>query len=334
MSTIADVATRAGVSKATASRALSGGGYVSEATRKRVLAAAAELSYVASSSAISLATGKTQSVGVIMPSVGRWFFAELLGGIQERLLKHGYDLVLYDVQEGSSTRAKLFEQVLPRHRFDGIIAVGIQPSARELELLLRVDSPVVSIGGHSAGTCSVSIDDEGAARIATEHLIDLGHRDIAFLGGNLNAATHAVGDSQRLEGYRNAMSTAGLDEFIRHADGDATMLGGYSAAVRLLGDRKTRPTAIMAVCDEAAIGASIAATRLSIGVPTDLSIVGIDDHEHAEMFALTTVRQQPRVQGRKAVELLRERMADHTLTREVVMPSDLVVRSSTAPLRD
>lgn len=119
MSTIADVAARAGVSKATASRALSGGGYVSNETRERVRAAARELHYVAHSSATSLATGRSLSVGVIIPALDRWFFAELLAGIQQGLLDAGQDLVLYGTQEGSDERARLFSDVLPRRRLDG-----------------------------------------------------------------------------------------------------------------------------------------------------------------------------------------------------------------------
>src|SRR5690606_31735352 len=104
MSTIADVAARAGVSKATASRALSGRGYVSAETRALVSAAASELSYVAHSSATSLATGRTSTIGVILPTVGRWYFSELLSGVQSALLAHDYDLALYGVPEGSPTR--------------------------------------------------------------------------------------------------------------------------------------------------------------------------------------------------------------------------------------
>lgn len=331
MSTIADVAARAGVSKATASRALSGGGYVSTATRERVQTAARELHYVAHSSATTLATGRSLSVGVIMPALDRWFFAELLAGIQEGLLEAGQDLVLYGTREGSDERARLFSDILPRRRLDGIIAVGIQPSAHELERLVRVGSPLVSIGAYREATSSVSIDDETAARIATEHLIDLGHRDIAFLGGREDAATHAYGDEQRLRGYRAAMMSASLQGSIRHAPGEATMPGGYAAGVRMLGDRQSRPTAFVAVCDEAAIGGIIAARRLGLSVPAELSVVGIDDHAHAEMFALTTVRQQPRMQGLAAVELLRRRMdAPEAPAEQRALTLELVVRSSTA----
>ncbi|WEK60622.1 MAG: LacI family DNA-binding transcriptional regulator [Candidatus Microbacterium colombiense] len=334
MSTIADVAARAGVSKATASRALTGRGYVSQETRRRVEEAAAQLAYVAHSSATSLATGRTRTVGIVMPPVDRWFFAELLAGVQESLFALDYDLSLYGVPEGSDTRERLFENVLPGRRFDGIIAVGIQPSARELERLQRTGRPLVSVGPYSEGSSSVSIDDTAAARIATEHLIELGHSDIAFVGGSSDAGHLSFGDARRLEGYQGALQAAGLSAHARVAGAPPTMPGGYTAAAGLLGDRRRRPTAIVGVCDEAAIGAVIAARRLGIAVPTELSVVGIDDHEHAEMFALTTIGQSPREQGHEAVRLLTLRMSEPDAPLEhVAAASALVVRSSTAPPR-
>jgi len=334
MSTIADVAERAGVSKATASRALTGRGYVAEATRRRVEDAADALDYIAHSSATSLATGRTQTVGVVMPPVDRWFFSELLAGIQESLFALDYDLSLYGVPERSSTRERLFESVLPRRRFDGIIAVGIQPSALELEQLQRTGRPLVSVGPYSEGSSSVSIDDTAAARIATEHLIELGHADIAFIGGQTDAADLSFGDARRLDGYRVALESAGLAAHIRVVGAAPTMPGGYTAAAGMLGDRRNRPTAIVGVCDEAAIGAVIAARRLGIAVPSELSVVGIDDHEHAEMFALTTIGQSPREQGHEAVRLLTEQMADADAPLgHVSAASALVVRSSTAAPR-
>ena len=334
MSTIADVAARAGVSKATASRALTGRGYVSEDTRRRVADAADELAYVAHSSATSLATGRTGTVGVIMPPVDRWFFSELLAGIQESLFDLDYELALYGIREGTETRERLFDVVLPGRRFDGIIAVGIQPSAQELERLHRSERPLVSVGPYSEGSSAVSIDDVAAARIATEHLIELGHRDIAFVGGSNDAASLSFGDARRIDGYREALTAAGLADRARIADSPPTMPGGYAAAVELLGDRRGRPSAVVGVCDEAAIGAMIAARRLGIAVPTELSIVGVDDHQHAEMFALTTIKQSPREQGHEAVRLLQQRMDEPDAPLErIVTASVLVVRSSTAAPR-
>lgn len=332
MAGIADVAALAGVSKATASRALSGAGYVSHTTRARVQDAATRLGYVPSTSAVSLATGRTQNIGVVMPYLNRWFFAEVLEGIQQALLERGLDLTLYDAKPGSPGRARIFDDFLARKRFDGLIAVGLEPVDREIDQLTQIGRPIVSVVGSGDQTSVIAVDDDLAARRATEHLIELGHRDIAFVGGSpRNHWAHV--DQERLAGYRHAMRQAGLSEFVRHAHSDVTMPGGYAAAADLLGDARHRPTAIVGVCDEVAIGATIAARRLGILVPSALSVVGIDDHEFAEMFALTTLRQVPREQGIAAVEVLLAEIDDPDRPRtQLRMSARLIMRSSTAPV--
>jgi DNA-binding LacI/PurR family transcriptional regulator len=335
MAGIADVARAAGVSKSTASRALTGGGYVSQSTRERVRDAAAALGYVPTISAVSLVTGRTQTVGVVMPSLDRWFFARVLEGIQDVLLEHRYDLALYGAPPESAARREMFERVLARKRFDGLIAIGIEPNARELERLVAFGKPVVSVGGYDVGTNAVSIDDEAAARIATDHLIGLGHREIVFLGGDADGHRTSFGDGRRLDGYLSAMQDAGLAASARHVQCEVAMPGGYSAAVELLGDRRTRPTAIVGVCDEVSVGAIIAARRLGIRVPERLSVVGIDDHAYADMFSLTTLQQRPHQQGRAAAELLLRQIDEpDSPTHRLYEPSPLVVRNSTAPVDD
>lgn len=335
MAGIADVALTAGVSKATASRALSGSGYVSAATRARVQAAAAELGYVPTTSAVSLATGRTQTVGVVVSALDRWFFAQVLGGVQAALLERRYDLALYGAPPESEARREMFTHFLARKRFDGIIAVGIEPTARELERLIEFGKPVVSVGGYDAGTSAISIDDHAAARIATEHLLGLGHRRITFLGGDPDGRHMSFGDQRRLEGYQTAMDAVGLAACTRHAPSEVKMSGGYAAAVDLLGDRRTRPTAVVAVCDEVAVGAIIAARRLGIRVPEHLSVVGIDDHEYAEMFSLTTLQQKPDQQGRTAVRLLMAQLEDPaTPLSHTYEPAPLIMRNSTAAIDD
>jgi DNA-binding LacI/PurR family transcriptional regulator len=330
MTGIADVAARAGVSKATASRALTGSGYVSDATRQRVRAAADELGYVPSTSAVSLATGRTQNVGVVMPYVNRWFFAEVLEGIQQTLLERGMDLTLYDAKPGTPGRERIFDDFLARKRFDGLIAVGLEPQDHELERLMRIGRPIVSVVGTGEQVSLIEIDDDYAARRATEHLIGLGHTSIAFVGGGTGAHWAHV-DRQRLAGYEAAMAEAGLTSQRRHVRSEVSLPAGYQAAVDLLGDARLRPTAIVAVCDEVAVGAIIAARRLGILVPGDLSVVGIDDHEYAEMFALTTLQQVPREQGRSAVEMLLAQLADPERPVEHVrMHARLIVRASTS----
>lgn len=332
MSGIADVARLAGVSKATASRALTGNGYVSPATRLRVQAAAAELGYIPSTNAVSLATGRTRSVGVIMPYVNRWFFAEVLEGIQQSLLAEGLDLTLYDAKPGTAGRTRIFDDFLARKRFDGLIAVGLEPQDREAEQLLALGCPIVNVVGPPGTAWVVSIDDDHAARRATEHLIALGHTRIAFLGGGAEGAWAYV-DQRRLLGYQESMADAGLAELAQHVPSPVSLPGGYAAAVDLLSDARLRPTALVAVCDEVAIGAIVAARRLAIQVPGDLSVIGIDDHEYAEMFSLTTLQQVPREQGVAAAGLLLRRLVDEAgAPVEVRRRGRLIVRSSTAPL--
>lgn len=331
MSGIAEVARRAGVSKSTASRALSGKGYVSPATQKRVQAAADALGYVPSTSAVSLATGRTQTVGVIVPHTTHWFFGEVLEGIQRALMERGFDLALYAADPGSLERAHVFETYLGRSRFDGLIGVGIEPDEHELERIARLGKPFVSIGSYDVGNSAVSIDDAAAARLATEHLIALGHEDIVFLGGESRTPWPSYGDARRVAGYTEAMQAAGLADRVRHIPAAVTMPGGYGTAVDLLTDARFRPTGIVAVADEVAIGAIIAARRMGLGVPSDLSVVGIDDHENAEMFGLTTLRQLPREQAAHAVELLQRHMDDPAMApvREWAT-TRFIIRNSTA----
>lgn len=333
MSGISDVARLAGVSKSTASRALSGSGYVSTQTRERVVAVAETLGYVPSPNAASLVTGRTRNVGVVMPYVNRWFFAEVLEGIQHELLDRGLDLTLYDAKPGTAARSKIFDDFLARKRFDGLIAVGLEPDDHELERLVKIGRPVVSVVGSGETATIIEIDDDYAARRATEHLVALGHRDIAFLGGGAEGAHWARVDRRRLDGYLTAMAEAGLEENISHIRSEVSMPGGYAAAVDALGDVRDRPTAIVASCDEVAIGAIIAARRLGVRVPSALSVIGIDDHEFAAMFSLTTLRQTPREQGRIAVEQLVAHIDDPERARTVVrLQARLVVRNSTGAI--
>lgn len=331
VSGIADVAARAGVSKSTASRALSGSGYVSPDTRDRVLAAAAALDYTPSRNAQSLTTGRTETVGVVLPYVNRWFFSEVLEGIQHALLERGLDLTLYDAKPGTPGRARIFNDYLARKRFDGLIAVGLEPEREELERMLSLGKPVVSVVGNDPRTSVIGVDDAEAGRRATQHLLTLGHRDIVYLGATGTGRPHV--ESERLAGYTAAMGEAGLGDRVRHAPSSLSLPDGYAAAVDLLSDSERRPTAIVAACDEVAIGAIVAARRLGILVPAQLSVIGIDDHELADMFSLTTLRQVPREQGIEAVDLLVghfERPDAEPVT--VRLKPRLVVRSSTASL--
>ncbi len=305
MSALSDVARLAQVSKATASRALSGRGYVSEETRDRVVAAAAEIGYVVSSNASSLVTGQTRNVGVVIPHINRWYFAEVLEGIESALIAAGYDLTLYRLSDDPVARRRVFEYFLVRKRVDAVIAVGIEPTAHEVGLLHSLRVPVVGLGGPVDGMATISVDDAEVAALATDHLISLGHRQIMHIGNQptneLDFHTHATpGRLPARDDGGRARADRTRTEF--------TIAGGYATGLAVLADPRHRPTAIVAGSDEVAIGVIVAARQLGITVPGQLSITGIDGHELAAMFDLTTLAQHPNAQGGVAVGLVMDEL--------------------------
>lgn len=330
MTGIADVAAAAGVSKSTVSRALSGSGYVSAETRARVVEVAASLGFVASANAASLVTGQTKNVGLVIPFVNRWYFGEMLEGIDDALIDAGYDLSLYRLRDDEEQRRRVFDYFLVRKRVDAVIAVGIALDAHEVQLLHKLNKPIVGVGGEVEGITSLSIDDEAAAHLATRHLISLGHRHIAHLGGSPDRQMDFTVHERRLAGYRRAMHEAKLDA--RYRDTEFTVEGGYAVALALLADPAQRPTAVFAGCDEIAFGVIMAARQLGVVVPAGLSVIGIDGHEHSDMFGLTTLDQRPAAQGARAVELIMQSLAeprDSFRSAHITVDTTLTVRSST-----
>ena len=332
MSGIEDVALRAGVSKATVSRALSGRGYVSTITRSRVETAANELGYVVSSNASSLVTGRTNNVGVIIPVINQWFFGSIIEGVERALLDRGYDLMLYNLTKNTEARSRVFEYFLVRKRVDAVIAVGIALTRSEVGLLHGLKKPIVGIGGDIEGISTLSIDDVASSRLATEHIIGLGHTRIMHLGGDQDEQMDFSVHAHRLAGYRAALAEAGISQDDDFRSTHFSIPGGFEAGLAVLADPRSRPTAVVAGCDEIAIGVILAARQLGIQVPQQLSVVGIDDHALSEMFGLTTIRQEPGNQGALAVDLVMQELADPSeewRSRALRVDVTMQVRSST-----
>jgi LacI family repressor for deo operon, udp, cdd, tsx, nupC, and nupG len=334
MASIQDVAEFAGVSTATVSRALSGKGTVSVATREKVTLAAQELGYVVSASASSLATGRTRNVGVVIPALSRWFFSSVLEGAESALLSHGYDLTLYNLKDGGEGRRRVFEDFLLRKRVDAVIAISLELTAGEVGRLHAMNKPIVGVGGPLPGVRTLSIDDIAVARLATEHLLTLGHQRIAHVGGIPALERDFHLPTNRRVGYEAALVAVGITpdpDLVRESD--FTLQGGYTAAKQLLGNPSNRPTAIFAACDEMAMGTILAARDLGLRVPEDVSVIGVDDHDLADFFGLTTVAQFPALQGKKAVEILMEQLQPGRRAQGVLntpLPHELIIRSSTA----
>lgn len=335
MTGIEDVAREAGVSTATVSRALRGLPRVSEATRQRVLAAAARMEYTASPHAARLAGGQTRTVGVVVPNVTRWFFGSVIHGAEELLRAAGYDLLLYDITGDPAMRQRLFTTHLSNKRVDAVMVLALQPTPEEIAALARFGSPTVAVGGAVPGWPAARIDDHLAASTAVQHLIDLGHRRIAHLGGTPDPEHQGLAFSaprERLEGYRQTMARAGLPiDPAWEVTGDFTARGGLEACPQLLAVAE-RPTAVFVASDEMAIGAMHALRTHGLRVPEDISVVGIDDHEMSGFFDLTTVAQPAKELGRQGAEILVGLMGGRQPARaEVVLPTRLVVRRSAVP---
>lgn len=337
MAGIEDVAKLAGVSTATVSRALSGKDHVSAKARAKVESAAAELGYVASSSAYTLATGRTRNIAVVMPFVDRWYFSKILESIETELIEQGYDLTLYNLSGGLSQRNKIFNDFLMRKRADGVITVAVKLTDVELNSLTRTNKPLFGIGGLIPGARALTIDDTAVGRLATEHLISLGHTKIACVGGVKTSEMDFSQPTRRRNGWEQALKDAGLQV---HSEwfvaSDFTIAGAYNAVKQILGDPNNNPTAVFCISDEMAFGAIMAAKDLGLRVPQDISIIGVDDHDYSEFFGLTTISQSVQKQGAKVVRLLLELFEKDELDGQVnvekveLFPIELIVRSSTA----
>jgi len=326
---IRDVARRSGVSTATVSRALRGLPNVSETTRQAVQAAAAELGYVPSPSAAGLSSGRHRAVGVVIPSMGRWFSTEVMEGADSVLRREGYDAFLVNL--GAGARERLFHNALLRRRADAVIALGIDFSKEERRELRALQMPAIVVGAPVRGLRSVGIDDEVATALAVDHLLDLGHTRIAHIGGENEYGMDYTVALVRRDSWRARLRARGVE-----ARDDWFLSAGFQmpdakVAARELLCREDRPTAVFAGSDEMAFGVLLAAGELGLCVPEDLSVIGIDDHAWSEAFGLTTVRQDPQAQGATAARIvLDELQGVHARQRTVRAECSLVLRRTTA----
>lgn len=327
---IVDVAARAGVSPATVSRALRGLPHVSSGTRRRVEAAARELSYVASPAGVGLASGRTLTVGVVVPLVARWFFAQAVAGAAEVLRQGGYDLVLYNLADAEG-RTRFFERMPLRRRVDAVLVVCLPLGPDEVALLQALGVPVVTIGSREAAFPSVRIDDLEAAAHAVRHLVNLGHESIAMISALEDDDLGFSSAPERRLGFRRTLERRSRAESV--IAGTWGFEGGERAMEVLLSGEEL-PSAVFAEYDEMAFGALRTLRRAGLEVPRDISVVGFDDHEMAQVVDLTTVAQPVLDQGRVAAQLLLE-ATHHPAAQpaDVVLPTRLVVRGSTAPAR-
>ncbi|WP_166345428.1 LacI family DNA-binding transcriptional regulator [Phytoactinopolyspora limicola] len=332
MTGIVDVAARAGVSVATVSRALRGLPGVSPATRAAVQAVATELGYVPSPSAAGLPTGRTGAVGVVSPVARGWYFSAVAEGAQEAFSAAGYDVLRYGLADVETQRRRVVDTHLLRKRVDALVVLSLPLMPDEVTALVAMQRPVVAIGPVMPGIPTVRIDDVEVGRMAAEHLVRLGHRRIGFIGGDPDDHLGFPVAPDRQRGYAEVLRAAGVEP-----DPALTVAGRFvaEAGVEAYAEFKRRgplPTAVMAVSDEIAMGFVHAARQDGVRVPDDVSVMGVDDHDLAWLFGLTTVAQPVREEGRIAaaylLDRLRGRDADHA--EIMTLPTRLIVRTTTA----
>lgn len=309
---IVEVAALSGFSPATVSRALRGLPGVSATTRRAVEEAASKLGYFPSPSAAALTTGRTNAVGVIAPWVSRWFFSAVVEGAQEVLAQQGYDLLLYPIGVAGGRRDGGLDTRSLNKRVDGLLALNVPLAENSVVSLQSLRVPVVTVGTAVEGMSSVLVDNIEVGRLATKHLLDLGHRRIAFFGDDLDEMHGYTAAADRHRGYDLALREAGIepDPALSERTGFSTD-GGEAATHRVFSRRAADfepPTAVFAVSDEVAMGVLFAAKEHGLKVPRDLSVIGVDGHDFAYLFDLTTISQPVRDQGRIAARLLLEQV--------------------------
>ncbi len=331
MATIKDVAALAGISYTTVSHVLNKTRPVSEEVRLKVEAAIAALDYVPSAVARSLKAKTTATIGLLVPNSLNPYFAELARGIEDYCERNNYCVILCN-SDDNPDKQRSYLRVLLEKRVDGLIVASTGGDESFAAGLSAVRTPMVIVDRGVVGleTDMVRIDHEEGAYLATRHLLGLGHRAIAFIGGPDNTSVAQL----RLAGHLRALRQAKIKVPAKWLlSSDFTSTGGYQAAARLLDSE--RPSAIFAGNDLLGIGVLRAAAERNIRVPDELSVIGFDDIQMSRYVypALTTVGQSILHLGETAAELLLRRIATpHVpIDQRIVVPS-IVLRESTAPL--
>lgn len=327
---IKDIARAAHVSHSTVSRALRNSPLVNHETAERIRRIAKDSNFRVSAVGRSLATGRTHTLGVVVTSIADPFFAEVLSGVEDAANAHGYSVILANSRADPEREVKVVHSFEER-RVDGIVVMASRVGALYVPLLSKMNIPIVLINNYHPGAFaySVMIDNVAASQAAVRFLIQLGHRRIGYLGDKSGAQS----ETERLNGYRQALETASIPfqpELV--ALGDSRPEGGVRAMDQLLALAEP-PTAVFNFNDMTAIGALSAIRVRGLRVPDDISIVGFDDLIFASHTnpPLTTVRQPKYQMGLAAIDIVMNLLAGSKTEHSLRVSGELIVRESTAP---
>ncbi len=329
MSGIVEIAKKAGVSPATVSRALRGMHHVNERTRKKIIEAAQLLDYPIRPDLLPRnEITRTNTIGVIAPYLSRWYFSQAVAGVEQALREAGIDLLLYNFAQVDA-RQRVFQQKKLVGKVDGLIVISLPPTEREFDQILGLGIPVALLGVPDSRCSSVSIDDVKGAELATQHLIDLGHREIAIVSGQEERAFNFKVASQRKEGFLNILRQNEIEfnpAFEILADFDSRTA---ELAMDEFLRKKKLPTAIFCESDEMAFGVMKSIRKKGLQIPEDISVVGYDDHEFSETFGLTTVAQPVKFLGQLAASQIMAKIEKpDNSSAQMKVPTSLVIRTS------
>lgn len=327
--TIRDVARRAGVGIGTVSSVVNNSRPVSEPTRQKVLAAIEELNFVPNPSGRRLSLGKAQTIAILIPFFTHISQFERLRGVMSVIPAGDYDVSLLGI-ETTSQLNQVLHTVSHQGRIDGLLIFAIVPTATNINRLRKRRIPTVLVGGHHPELHSITLDELAASRNAVQHLIDLGHRKIAYINEYIEDSNLG---NQRYQGYCQALEMAHLpynEAYYCHSlPGSAQSRQTIQKLLQL----SDPPTAILTYSDKLALDVLQVARDLKLDVPGDLSLISYEDSELAQLAQLTAVRQRLFESGIQSIELLLNLLdKPESLPVCFQLPIELVIRQTTAPV--
>lgn len=330
---IKDIARMANVSSSTVSRALQNSPLISRRTAEKIQHIAKQSGYRVSAIARGLVTQRTKSIGVVVTTIADPFVSEVVNGIEDCCNDHGYSVFLANSNADPARETRVVHSFSER-RVEGIVVTSSRVGALYLPLLSEMRIPIVLVNNQHPGEFvnSILIENVKASTEITNHLIQLGHRRIAYLGDRFGYQS----DTERFAGYREALERAGLSfapELVVHGDGKCE---GGTAGIEALMSLPRRPTAIVCYNDMTAFGALRQLHIHKIRVPEDISVVGFDDLFIASYMQppLTTLQQPRRLMGRLAMESLLRLISGEGVESPTKVPAKLIIRESTAQPRE
>lgn len=322
------VAQLAGVSLATASQVLRGAGRISEETRKKVLQAARQLNYVPDGRAASMRSGQNREIGLLIHQIANPFNAEVISGVSDLLEQEGYLVSVLDSRDDPAREERNLEAFIRSGRGGLLWVPAAEEPERAIELLTTHRMPTVTFLRQlrGSGFDHVGIENSAATEAATRHLLDLGHRGIAYFGGTSEGQVR----TERIAGFREAMAGRGLDASVIWPSVEGK-LAGLEAALAL---RAAHPEITALVCngDMVALGACLALARLGLVPGRDVSVIGFDDIADAAVATppLTTLAVAPQQLGRRLARVLVDRIREPQMPPvNVLVPAKLIVRQTT-----